>query len=137
MSATPGASTNSRHVNGVGIACPSTEEESMLRVCSSACLIVALVAVSALAQAPAKTKADATTQKSAPVINLNTASATELEQLPGIGAKVAARILEYRTKNGPFRKVEELMNVQGIGEKSFLKLRTQLTISGTAAATQQ
>ena len=66
-------------------------------------------------------------------VNLNTASATEFEALPGIGAKTAARIIEYRQKNGPFKKVEELMNVRGIGEKNFLKLKTQLTV-GTAKA---
>jgi competence protein ComEA len=63
------------------------------------------------------------------IVNLNTASATDLEELPGIGAKTAARIVEYRQKNGPFKKVEELMNVRGVGEKSFLKLKPQLTIA--------
>lgn len=63
------------------------------------------------------------------LINLNTATAAELEVLPGIGAKTAARIVDYREKKGPFKKIEELMNVQGIGEKSFLKLKPQLTVS--------
>ena len=85
----------------------------------------------AQAQAPAK---DAATAKAAVMVNLNTASVVELQQLPGIGEKVAARIVEYRTKKGPFKKIEELMNVQGIGEKSFLKLRAQLTVG---AAPQQ
>ena len=70
--------------------------------------------------------------KPAAMINLNTATLAELQSLPGIGAKVAARIVEYRTKKGPFRKVEELMNVQGIGEKTFLKMRAQLTVSSAA-----
>jgi competence protein ComEA len=63
-------------------------------------------------------------------VNLNTATAVELEALPGIGASTAARIIEYRQKNGPFKKIEDLMNVQGIGEKSFLKLRPLITVSG-------
>ena len=75
--------------------------------------------------------------KPAAMVNLNTATVTELETLPGIGAKVAAKIVEYRTKNGPFKKIEELMNVQGIGEKSFLKLRPQLTVASKSDAAQQ
>lgn len=63
-----------------------------------------------------------------PAVNINTATATQFEDLPGIGAKTAQRIVEFRQKNGPFRKVEELMNVKGIGEKSFLKLKPYLTV---------
>ena len=70
----------------------------------------------------------------APTINLNTASVKDLETLPGIGAKTAERIIEYRQKNGPFKKIEELMNVQGIGEKSFLKLKPQLTVASGVTA---
>jgi competence protein ComEA len=74
------------------------------------------------------------------IVNINKASATDLEALPGIGAKTAARIIEYRQKNGPFKKVEELMNVRGVGEKNFLKLKPQLTVSepkSERVATQQ
>jgi competence protein ComEA len=69
---------------------------------------------------------------SAPV-NLNTASQAQLETLPGVGAAAAKRIIEYRDKNGGFRKVEELMNVKGIGEKSFLKLKPLITVTAPAA----
>ena len=67
------------------------------------------------------------------VVNINSAGAAELQSLPGVGAKTAARIIEYRQKNGPFKKVEELMNVRGIGEKNFLKLKNQLTVAGRVA----
>lgn len=68
-------------------------------------------------------------QEQAPVaapkttVNLNTATIEQLTTLPGIGPKTAERILEYRTKNGSFKKIEELMNIKGIGEKNFLKLK--------------
>jgi comEA protein len=61
-------------------------------------------------------------------VNLNSATAAQLQTLPGVGASAAQRVLEYRQKNGPFKKIEELMNVKGIGEKSFLKLKPLVTV---------
>jgi competence protein ComEA len=81
------------------------------------CAIAATPQVSYAQQEQAPVAAPKTT------VNLNTATIEQLTTLPGIGAKVAERILEYRTKNGGFKKIEELMNVRGIGEKSFLKLK--------------
>lgn len=92
--------------------------------------ILSLVALIALA-APVDAQGPTTTTSAADAartINLNTATAAELETLPGIGPAMAARILEYREKNGPFQKIEELMNIQGIGERVFLRLRPQLTV---------
>jgi competence protein ComEA len=64
----------------------------------------------------------------APVLNLNAATVDQLETLPGIGRKTAERIIEYRTKNGGFKRIEDLMNVKGIGEKSFLKLKPLIAV---------
>lgn len=82
--------------------------------------------------------ASAVAAKPAGPVNLNSATLEDLATLPGIGEKTAAKILEYREKNGPFKKVEELMNVQGVGEKSFLKLKPQITVAAApASATAQ
>jgi competence protein ComEA len=93
-------------------------------------LAVALMVTAAhpLAQAqPKKAPAKATATAASPV-NLNTATPAQLETLPGIGAAAAKRIVEYRQKNGAFKKIEELMNVRGIGEKSFLKLKPLIAV---------
>ena len=66
-------------------------------------------------------------------VNLNTATAAQLSALPGIGEKLAARIVEYRQKAGSFKSVQELMNVKGIGEKSFLKLKGLVTVGPSRA----
>ena len=100
--------------------------------------IVTTTAGAAAAQQPAGKpgKPPAAAAKGSPAtapINLNTATQAQLESLPGVGAKAAERILEYRQKNGPFKKVEDLMNVKGIGEKSFLKLKPLLTVTDKAA----
>jgi competence protein ComEA len=66
-------------------------------------------------------------------VNLNSASAPQLQTLPGVGPSTAQRIVEYRQKNGSFKKIEELMNVKGIGEKSFLKLKPLITVGADKA----
>jgi competence protein ComEA len=75
--------------------------------------------------------------KSAPAgrININTASVEQLTTLPGVGPKLAARIVEYRQKSGTFRSPQELLNVKGIGEKNFAKIESSLTVGeGSKAA---
>ena len=64
------------------------------------------------------------------VVNVNSASAAELERLPGVGPSLAARIVEHRTKNGNFQKTEDLMLVKGIGEKSFERIKPYVALSG-------
>jgi competence protein ComEA len=70
------------------------------------------------------------------VVNINAASAEELARLPGIGEKIASRILEFREKHGEFEAVEDLLNVKGIGEKSFEKMRKYLVTKGETTLSQ-
>jgi competence protein ComEA len=62
------------------------------------------------------------------LININTASATELEELSGIGEVLAAAIVDYRTENGAFASVDELEDVSGIGPSTLEEIRDQVTV---------
>lgn len=70
-------------------------------------------------------------------VNLNVATSSELESLPGIGPSTAERILEFREKNGPFKRIEDLMNVRGIGETRFLRLRDYITVKRSSRGAQR
>ncbi len=61
-------------------------------------------------------------------VNINTATQNELETLPQIGPKIAQRILEFRKEHGNFKSLEELMNVKGIGEKTYAKMKDRIKI---------
>jgi competence protein ComEA len=101
---------------------------ALLVILAVAALAATGAAADQKAAAPAKTASEGKASPSSPV-NLNTATQAQLETLPGIGPKAAQRILEYRKANGNFKKIEDLMNVKGIGEKAFLKLKPLLTVT--------
>jgi len=61
-------------------------------------------------------------------VNINAAGLAELETLPGIGPALAQRILDYRAAHGPFRSLEDLKNVSGIGDKRFAELKDYITL---------
>jgi len=85
--------------------------------------------VAALSLAPVHAQSTAPKAK----ININTAPASELESLPRIGPKVAQRIVDFRTKNGNFKKIEEIMKVQGIGEKIYEQIKDLITVGAETA----
>ncbi|QIB69392.1 hypothetical protein Ami103574_08655 [Aminipila butyrica] len=67
-------------------------------------------------------------RNSSGMVNLNTANSEALQTINGIGPSTAEKILVYRTEHGSFKKIEELMNVSGIGEKTFAKLKDKITV---------
>lgn len=110
----------------------------MIRTCVSV-LFVLVFAAGAVAQDTTRRSSSAQAVSTSAPLNLNTATASQLDALPGIGKATADRIIEYRQKSGGFKKVEDLMNVKGIGEKNFLKLKPYITVAAGRPehATQQ
>ena len=64
------------------------------------------------------------------VVNINTATAAQLQLLPRIGPALSSRIIEFREANGPFKSTDELVAVRGIGERSIEPLKPYLTVKG-------
>lgn len=64
------------------------------------------------------------------VVNINQATSAELARLPRVGAKLADRIVSHRKEHGPFKRIEDLMEVKGVGEKFFSTLKPYLTVTG-------
>lgn len=77
---------------------------------------------------PATSQAPSSPAEPPGKININTATAAELESLPRIGPALAERIIEYREANGPFASIEEIMNVKGIGPATFEQIKDMITV---------
>ncbi len=70
-------------------------------------------------------------------LNINTASKDELNGLPGIGPVKAEAIIKYRDEKGPFKNIEDLKNVYGIGDKIFNRLKSEISVANPEAAPEQ
>ena len=111
---------------------------NMKRIGSCLMSVIAALAITTSAQAakpaPAKKSPAVAAEVVKPAleagetINVNTADAAALVRLPGIGAKIAVRIVEYRTAHGGFKTVEDLVKVKGIGVKRLAKIKAHVTV---------
>jgi competence protein ComEA len=102
-------------------------KQAMTMVAVAAVLFLGLNNAEAAPRKPAKQVSG--------TINLNQATAQQLDMLPGVGAKAAARILEHRRKT-PFTRPEEIVQVKGFGKKKYDKLKPHLTVSGPTTLKQ-
>jgi len=119
-----GAATETRA--GHGEAAQLTEELPMFnRLVSLFALLILLAAPTAWA---VEVAAPAPADPAVAAIHLNTASATELEQLPGIGPVLAERIVLYRADHGPFTQVDQLHDVKGVGDHLLERLQANLDL---------
>jgi competence protein ComEA len=101
---------------------------------------LALGLVAILASAASASAADNAAASPAPAkktVNVNTASADELARLPRVGPSLAGKIVAHRQQHGPFKRVEDLMEVKGIGEKMFTVLKPYVSVSGPTTLTEK
>lgn len=107
----------------------STERETVSEASANYAAGSSAVQILQTSSSKAEETADAAdSENSSELININTAPASELVKLKGIGEVKAAAIVEYRRINGNFKTVQDIMNVSGIGEKTFEKIRGQITV---------
>ena len=85
------------------------------------------LSLSGIASPPAVAEGAAAPQKT---VNINQATSAELARLPRVGPKLADRVVAHRTEHGPFQRIEDLMQVKGVGEKFFTALKPYLAVSG-------
>lgn len=107
----------------------STERETASEASANYAAGGSAVQILQTSSSKAEETADAAdSENSSELININTAPASELVKLKGIGEVKAAAIVEYRRINGNFKTVQDIMNVSGIGEKTFEKIRSQIMV---------
>lgn len=93
------------------------------------------LSLSGIATHPAVADGDAAPKGG--TVNINQATSAEFARLPRVGAKLADRIVAHRTQHGAFKRVEDLMEVKGVGEKKFASLKSYLAVSGPTTLTQK
>lgn len=103
-------------------------------------LLVAALPFASSGSARGREASEQQNRKTAPnpatVIDINRASAEDFQKLPGIGPGLAGRIVAFRQKHGPFRRVEDLLAIRGIGPKKWRRMRPYLRIGGSGGKSE-
>jgi competence protein ComEA len=115
-------------IHAAGGATPKASLDALNLAAPLADGVQILVPVVAPAAAPPPGSGAVAGATPAALVNVNTASATDLETLPGIGEVIAQRIVDYRTQNGPFAAVDDLLDVSGIGDAILGDIRDLVTV---------
>jgi comEA protein len=83
-----------------------------------------------VASAPTTTSVSKPATHTSALVNINTATESELDSLPGVGKTYATRIIQYRLKHGSFQNIHDIVKVNGIGEAIFAKIEHRITVGG-------
>ena len=92
-------------------------------------VLLTLVSIAGFASAPVFAADNPAAHSSIETVQLNQATAEELQALPGVGPALSERIVVYRTEHGPFKSIDQLIEVKGIGEAKLAKLRDHLALN--------
>ncbi|MBX7055295.1 MAG: helix-hairpin-helix domain-containing protein [Pyrinomonadaceae bacterium] len=98
-----------------------------MRTTLTVLLVIAAAAASCTSRAAVIPAANAVTP-SANAVNINTATVEELEKLPYVGRRTAESIVQFRNQNGPFLRVEHILQVRGMSEARFIELRSSIRV---------
>ncbi|MDH3590533.1 MAG: helix-hairpin-helix domain-containing protein [Planctomycetota bacterium] len=104
------------------------QRTSVRAIASFALILICLCSLPAFASTAHAAAADRAGTAPAEKVDLNRASAAQLESVPGIGPSLAQRIVDFRKEHGPFRRMDDLLKVRGIGEKSLAKITPYLVV---------
>lgn len=99
-----------------------------MKSCLSMMVLVAVVSLTGFSPVSAFAAESPAASTLIETIRLNQATAEELQSLPGVGPALSERIVVYRTENGPFKSVDQLTEVKGVGQAKLAKFKKQLTV---------
>lgn len=122
-----GGATENADISSINLSKKLTDGEKIIIFAKRNLIDSETTTSSSITQSDTSSSINSSTNKSN-LININTASQKELEELPGIGPALAQRIIDYREKNGYFSTIEDIKKVSGIGDKRFEAIKDSITV---------